>query len=182
MSVLGVEELAITDVETTGLDERTHEIIEVGVAVVNYHTLAVLREDSFKVRPERIELASPEALRINGYNEADWVGALSKRSALVRYDEFIGKARFGGWNSSFDRRFIRALERELGLPLALDHHETDIAALALETLRNVPFEKKTKLDTVAAFFRIDPEPVPHRAINGVHRALEVFRRLRTFEG
>lgn len=182
MTVLGVEELAITDVETTGLDERTHEIIEVGVIVVDYHTLGVIREDTFKVKPERIELASPEALRINGYNEEEWKDALSKRAALIRYDEFISKARFGGWNSPFDRRFLRALEREVGIPLPLDYHETDIASLALEILRNVAFQKKLKLDTVAEFFGLEPEPVPHRALNGARLELEVFRRLRAFEG
>lgn len=169
--------VAVTDEETTGLDERVHEIIEIGIIVVRFDTLEVDREDTFKVKPARIDKASPEALRINGYNEEEWRDALGKPEALHRYGDFVGNAQFGGWNPGFDRRFLRALERETDVYLDLDHHEHDIATLAREHLRDSGL-RKLKLDVVAQHLGFPEEPKPHRALSGARLALQVWRELR----
>ena len=56
-----MEKLVFVDVETTGLDETRHEIIEIAVirGSQTYHR---------KVQPQHIETASPRALEINGFS------------------------------------------------------------------------------------------------------------------
>ena len=51
---------AILDTETTGLDPTKHEIIEIAVKspLGTFHSL---------VKPQRLDLAEPKALELNGY-------------------------------------------------------------------------------------------------------------------
>jgi hypothetical protein len=42
----------------------------------------VVEEFEFKVKPEHIETAQPEALRINGYDESAWMFAHTQEEAL----------------------------------------------------------------------------------------------------
>ena len=67
------------DVETTGLDPRAHEIVEIAIVALDGQVLL-----DTKVKPQNIEAASPRALEINGYNEADWADAPT-------FDEIKGK-------------------------------------------------------------------------------------------
>lgn len=54
--------LAFTDVETTGLDPHIHEIIEIGLVLVEHKDLTVVEELNLKIKPEHIETATAEAL------------------------------------------------------------------------------------------------------------------------
>lgn len=70
--------LAFIDVETTGTNPDRHEIIELALVVVKQieregqgPKIEIVGEYEWKIKPERIEEAEEEALRINGYNEVD---------------------------------------------------------------------------------------------------------------
>ena len=51
---------AFIDIETTGLNLRKHEIIEIGV-VLTTPTLEIIEEFEIKIKPENIESADPVA-------------------------------------------------------------------------------------------------------------------------
>lgn len=53
--------LAITDIETTGLDAQLHEIVELAVLVVDPRTLKLRDRYTAKVRPENIRRANKRA-------------------------------------------------------------------------------------------------------------------------
>jgi DNA polymerase III epsilon subunit-like protein len=171
----------LNDFESTGLDERKHEIIDVGVRLIHGPTLELIAADSFRVRPERMHLADPGALKINGYNEEGWRGALSKKDAMDRYLTFIsGALDFASWNAWFDRRLFRAWERDLNIEVPLDYHVTDIVMLAKEKLwwpvRKV---ERISLNTVAEYLGLGREPDIHTGENGAAKAHEVWKALRT---
>ena len=77
--------IAITDVETTGLDPHIHEIVEIGLLLINQRTFKVIDMLDIKVRPKHLETASEYALNLNGYRDVDWLGAMSLREAMAIY-------------------------------------------------------------------------------------------------
>ncbi len=76
------DELIFVDIETTGFDPNTHEIVELAYILVRQkgsegREFEVIEEREFKVKPDHIETAEPQALKINGYDEGQWLFANS---------------------------------------------------------------------------------------------------------
>ena len=168
--------IAITDVETTGLDPTIHEIVEVGLFVINQQTLEVLDTFDVKVRPEHIETADEFALKLNGYNDADWQNALTLQEAMTLYGEKTKDAIFCAHNVTFDWSFILKAFKETGIKNLMDYHRVDLFTMAWMKLKNSGLEK-FNLNKVAEHLRIPEEPMPHRAINGAMTAYEIYKRL-----
>jgi DNA polymerase-3 subunit alpha (Gram-positive type) len=124
--------LAFIDTETTGLDPVNNEIIEIAIKIfdteqVNWNVIRdrfELKgeyvpteyefEGKFKIR--RMDLASPKALEINGYNEEEWKGAYSwSNTACGRLLEKLKGCVVVGHNVQFDIGFIREECRRQGL-------------------------------------------------------------------
>jgi DNA polymerase III epsilon subunit-like protein len=168
--------LAFTDIESTGLDVLTHEIIEIGLVVADQRTLAVIDELEVKVRPDSIELASPEALKVNGYRPEDWQDAVSLGEAMSVYAVKTAEAIFVAHNVTFDWSFIDMAFRLTGVRNGLDYHRLDILTMAWQKLRHSGLAKYN-LNEIAKFVGAPGEPMPHRALNGARNAYEVFIRL-----
>lgn len=171
--------IAITDLETTGLDERQHEIIEIGLILAHQQTLEVLDTLEVKVRPENIERASLEALRRNGYSAELWKDAISLQDATQQYAERTRNAMFAAHNVAFDWAFLREAFRRTQVRDLMDYHRVDLFTIAWEKLSRSSDLKKFNLAELCRYFHIPEEPEPHRAINGARCAYEVFKRLRT---
>jgi DNA polymerase III epsilon subunit-like protein len=169
--------IAVTDLETTGLDPRRHEIIELGLVLLNPVTLATVAEADIRVRPTRLHLASPEALRVNGYDAALWHDAVDLPQALRRYADVAGDAVLMAYNVTFDWCFLQSAFQETGTENRLDYHRGDIFTYAFETLRSSGLER-FRLSSVSEFLGLVPELLPHRAINGARAAVDVYRALR----
>jgi DNA polymerase-3 subunit epsilon len=170
--------MAITDLETTGTDPRNHEIIELGLLVVDQKSLAILDSLELKVRPEHLVTASESALRLNGYNEHDWAGAVSLSEVMTEYSRKVEGAMFCSHNVTFDWSFIQEAVRTTGVPVNLDYHRLDIFTMGWTVLRGHGLDD-FNLSKVAKYLGLGEEPVPHRAINGARMAYEVFKRLTT---
>lgn len=103
------------DTETTGLDPATCSIFQLSGIIVHD---GEIEEFNFRMKPFRGDKISPEITKITGVTqeEADnypdqdiifkqWISLLNKH---INIRDFKGKAYFIGYNSDFDRRFIRA--------------------------------------------------------------------------
>lgn len=168
--------LAFVDVETTGLDPRRHEIIEIGVVVADPRTLETCGMLDIRVRPGRIEDADPAALGINGWSDEAWKDAVPLDVALVRVKPLLEGALLAGHNVSFDRRFLDAAWRTTGVaPPETDHHLLDTATLAW-SLHVAGLVESLSLEAVCTALGIDVG-LPHRALADARRSLEVARRL-----
>lgn len=84
--------MCFCDVETTGTEPGIHEIIEIAF---KHEKLGAW---STQILPEQLERADPEALRISGFNTADWVGAPKFQDAEPRITEFVVDATIVGHN------------------------------------------------------------------------------------
>lgn len=170
--------LAITDVETTGLDHELHEIIEIGLVVADQKSLKVLDEWSVKIKPRKIKTAAEPALKVAGYNKLDWLKAVSLREAMEVYSKKTKNAVFVAQNSFFDWAFLSQAFKETGVEDHIDYHRVDLFTVGWSRSRELHGLKKFTLKEMCRHFNIEPEPTPHRALNGARKALEVLRKLK----
>jgi DNA polymerase-3 subunit epsilon len=68
-----------------------------------------------ELKPERLEDAEEEALRINGYNEADWIFASSLENVLKDFNKKAEGCTFVSHNLVFDYNFIDKAYRKTGI-------------------------------------------------------------------
>ena len=101
------------DTETTGLEVRQHEIIE--VAIITEHPSGQVERWSTKIAPERIENAHPRALQINGYCALAWEDAPSASDVAGDMSRMLTDAVVVGHNVAFDVAFLDALFRANGI-------------------------------------------------------------------
>lgn len=166
--------LVFVDVETTGSDERLHEIVE--IAIIDELGLTLLHT---KVLAERLHVAEAKALEINGYDDIRWrrEDALPwKAIALSVVDELAGTL-VAGWNPEFDMRFIRWAVRRLGRDDSpLPHRTIDIQTLAWEHLARPRIQDGLSLFRTCETLGISNEDA-HTALADARRAHAVYRKL-----
>ena len=168
--------IAITDVETTGLDAVKHEILEIGLVLVDQRTDEVIDTLNIKVKPEHIETADPNALKINGYDPENWLNAVSLLEAMTLYSHKAKNAIFCSHNVTFDWSFIAAAFKKAGLKSTLDYHRLDLFSLIWAKTKDSNIESFS-LSKVALFLGLPEEPLPHRAINGARTAHEIYKKI-----
>ncbi|MBI4118904.1 MAG: 3'-5' exonuclease [Parcubacteria group bacterium] len=171
--------LAITDVETTGLDYQLHEIIEIGLILADQKTLKVLDEWSVKVKPRKIKTAAEAALKVAGYNKLDWLGAITLKEAMEAYSKKTKNAIFVAQNSFFDWSFLSEAFKSTGIEDHTDYHRVDLFTIGWFNSSKLKGLKKFTLKEMCRYFGLEPEPLPHRAPNGAHKAYEVLQKLRS---
>jgi DNA polymerase III alpha subunit (gram-positive type) len=170
--------IAVTDVETTGVEPDTHEIIEIGLILVDQASLTILDTLDVKVKPQHIERASATALTLNGYNQDEWRSAMSLQEAMSTYAEKTINSIFCSQNVTFDWSFIQRAFKLTGVTNSMDYHRLDLFTASWVFLRGIGFDR-FNLDVVAEHLKIGRESYPHRAIGGARTAYEVLKRLLT---
>ncbi|MEK7150628.1 MAG: 3'-5' exonuclease [Patescibacteria group bacterium] len=172
-----IKNIAITDFEFTGLDPLQHEIIEVGVIVVDGKTMQEITRFEVKIKPTHLETASGESLAVAGYKEIDWENALTLQDALTKYLSITQNCIFAAWCSPYDWIFLLEAFKKTQLQNPFGHRSIDIFTVAYEKLKNNQNITGLGLSSLCTYFEIPKEPMPHRAINGAQSALEVYKKL-----
>lgn len=125
-----MQDITFIDTETTGLDESRHEIIELAAIRTTGPDFEVIKQNSWKIKPGRIETASAQALRINGYSEEAWEGAPSISHVLSELIPFLEGAIPAGHNVQFDLRFLKvAWNAWPGLEPDMNYRSLDTVSL-----------------------------------------------------
>jgi len=165
--------LAITDIETTGLDAAVHEIIELAVLVVDQKSFKVRDQYTTRVRPLHLKAGAKRALEVAGYNPAGWRNASDLETALMVYSQKTADAIFTSYNMYLAYSFLDAGFKATGVEDVTDYHRLDIFSLAWSRLGPGP----ANLDSICRRLGIVPEPLPHRAMDGALKQFEVLRAL-----
>ncbi len=174
--------LVFLDLETTGLDPNRHEILEIGILLaqpvfrpsgLDYETVL---EWETKVKPEHLETAEPEALRINGYREADWLFAVSLPAALETLMKKSAGAVMVAQNVSFDWSFLAAALGRTGVKNTLHYHRLDLVSMAFVRLLRDARVERFNLAALAERFGIKNEKA-HTALADVRATYRIFRHL-----
>lgn len=168
--------IAITDLETTGLSLEKHEIIEIGLVLVSQPDFSIIETWDTKVRPVHPETANKDATKISGYTPLEWSNAIELKEALMVYSQKTKEAIFCAYNVLFDYSFIRQAFKNTGVKYAMDYHSIDIPSLVWEKLRKSD-HKRMNMNLTADYLGIPKEPEIHRAINGAMVAYQVLKKL-----
>lgn len=171
--------IALTDLETTGLSNKKHEIIEIGCVVFDSETFEISDSFNIKVKPMRIKDAEPKALEINGYDPDEWKDAIGLKEALSDYAKRTSGTTFMAHNVSFDWGFLEEASFKTRVFYEFsDHRRLDLLSMAYA---KIPKNKVQgySLKTICAYLGIAPEPAVHRALNGAMKEWEVYKKLQT---
>lgn len=150
------ENYIVLDIETTGLNPNSNEIIELSaLKVVNGK---IHEEYSKLVKPSGY--LSPFITRLTGINSEMLKNAPHIKEAVKEFNDFCSDSIIVGHNITFDIGFINAkLQKYHNVPF--DNEYIDTLTIARKLL---PQLKNKKLGTIAQHFNLDTE--------GMHRGLK----------
>jgi DNA polymerase-3 subunit epsilon len=172
--------LAFIDVETTGFDPDTHELIEIGLVLVrqseNSTKFEVIEELELKIKPERIEDADPQALRVNGYDESAWLFASDLKDAMTVFQEKTKDAIFVAHNLVFDYSFISHAFKKTGLENKMHYIKIDTITLAFAKLHKNNDVERFSLHKLTQHFGIENERA-HSALPDTRATFELYKKL-----
>jgi DNA polymerase III epsilon subunit-like protein len=172
--------ITVLDTETTGLDYKQHEIIQ--FAAVRFFlnedtTINIVDKVDLKVKPKNIELASYQALKINGYTEQTWIGSLPMECHLNVIEQFIANSDLLlGQNLIFDLRFIQRAftANQKALPKFPRYIDTRQMA---NNLVQKGILKNASMDRLCEHYQVKVYGRSHTALTDCHRTLSVWMKL-----
>lgn len=175
------QNLAFVDTETTGLDVERHEIIQIGCVLVGQDQATeegytTIDEFEFKIKPERIEDADKTALRINGYNEADWVFAYTLKEAMQLFADKTKNAIIVGHNLPFDFAFLMKAFSTTGVQNKMHYHKLDTISIAYAKAKKRDDINRFSLRSLCEVFKIENKQA-HTALADARATFELYKKL-----
>ncbi len=175
--------LAFIDTETSGLDPDKHEIIELAVVLVRQvdrpgkgPKLEVIAEKDWKIKMTNREAAEDQALRVNGYNEVDWMFALDLESALREFAKLTEGATFVSHNLTFDYAFVSKAFVKTGVENKMHYGKLDTISIAFARLYDIPQATSFSLKALAALFKIENKKA-HTALADTVTLVEIYKKM-----
>ncbi len=112
------QRFAVVDVETSGLSVRRHDVLQVGVVVVDGEGTVLDRWGSL-VAPRHRLWYRVGPTRLHGIHRRDVRHAPPARTVLAELAARLGNARFVAHNAEFDLAFLRKVADQVGVQLPL---------------------------------------------------------------
>ena len=157
----------VFDLETTGLDAKNEEIIEIGAikftkGFLNHQTFQVLIKSNRNIPKKITEITGITQLMVETEGEP-------LADALKQFNDFIGDLRLVTFNAEFDMAFLRVAYQKEGLGKIFNP-----VSCALKMAREAwPGRKSYKLESLAIDGGFD-DGTSHRALEDAKRALIVY--------
>lgn len=169
--------LIFLDLETTGLIVQKIEILEIGaIKVESKKPFKVVDKLQIKVRPEKIEAADKEALKIVGYNEEEWKDAISLKEALNKLENFGKEGILVAYNTSFDWAVLDKAYFSIGKIDPFYYHRLDVMPMAYLKLFGKRSLNRFSLGEICKYLKIERE-TKHRALSDAWVTYLVFKKL-----
>lgn len=172
--------LAFIDTETTGFDPITQEVIEIGVVIAeqsdNGETLKMIEEFELKIKPEHIETADAQALRVNGYDPSAWLFALALPEAMKVFAEKTADCIFVAHNLTFDYAFINEAFRKTGIENKMHYPKIDTISFAYAKLHKKTDIDKFNLHELATYFGVQNQNA-HTALADARTLFQIYQKM-----
>ncbi|MBZ4663511.1 MAG: PolC-type polymerase [Caloramator sp.] len=157
-------EFIVFDIETTGFNPQTDEIIEIGaVKIKNYQ---IVDRFSVLINPERH--ISEEIQKLTGITNEMVMDKETIIDILPKFIEFVGEGVLVAHNAKFDTGFLREKFKKFNLPF--NYSILDTLPLARWLL---PDLKRHKLNVIAEHLGISLEN-HHRAVDDAEATAHIF--------
>ena len=171
------QDLLFVDTETTGLDHKVHELLEVAALRCSFDGKQIISAYEAKLKPLHIETATAKALEINGYTPEEWTDEkCTPHEAVVQHLSNMARDTvLVGQNVSFDEGFLNDLFDAHKVKPPWGYHKVDTVALGWPLFINTPMEGLS-LGKMCAFLGVSQMPT-HRAAADVAACREIYLRL-----
>ena len=177
------KKLAFIDVETTGFNPNKHEMIELALVVCKQieregkgPKIEIISEYEWKIKMKYPENAEEEALRINGYNEADWIFAADLENVMKDFNDKAEDCIFVSHNLTFDYSFIVKAFEKTGIESKMHHGKLDTISIAFARLYDVPQGDKFTLRYLCELLKVENSNA-HTALADTKALVEVYKKL-----
>lgn len=166
---------AFIDIETTGLNLLSHEIIEIG-CVLTTSGLEVIEEFELKIKPEHIENADKVALKVNHYNEEDWAGGVPLKEAIQIFSKKVKGCIMVGHNVAFDAGFLEYAFNKTDIGNTMHYHRLDTVSMAWAKFHKDKDFEHFSLRELCMRFDIKNERA-HNALSDARATYELYKKL-----
>lgn len=178
-----IHNLAFIDTETTGTNPDKHEIIELAVIICRQvgregkgPKIEIIEECEWKIKPKHIERAEEEALRVNGYNEVDWMFAVDREKAMEEFAKKTQSCTFVSHNITFDYNFVMKAFEETGVDNRMHYAKLDTISIAFARLYDAPAADKFSLRYLCELLKVENTKA-HTALADTKALVEVYKKL-----
>ncbi len=123
--------LLLLDLETTGTDERVHEIIQLSAVLLDRKTLREVKHFSSYAKPVRWAKREREAMAVNKLTPAELRNAPALANVLRSFSRAFKPAEvvLCHYGSSLDINFLKNAFRDNRLPWRFDYHYFNLFGL-----------------------------------------------------
>ena len=169
-------DFVFVDLETTGLNPKVHEIIEIAALRMTPNLQAEKARLDMKCTMVQQDVAEAKALEVNRYSALDWKGSKPVRVALVDLAPMIDDdVILVGHNVHFDVGFLREEYERAGLTMPKFKYAIDTVSIVFP-LAMQGHISKLSLETICARYGIHNDG-QHRAMADVMRTVRAFAKL-----
>jgi len=177
-------DICCLDLETTGLDENVHEIVEIAAirGKITNGKLNISKKFNVKILPTKP--VNPKVAKYNGYNEETWKQAPNLTSLANGVGGLVDMME-GAWhigsNPDYDRRFLTKAFKKLNwvYPTVKSHHVLDVPMLYFDLYLSGKVEK-IQQEIISNYLGFKPYEA-HRALSDTYRCLELFAHKYEYE-
>jgi DNA polymerase III epsilon subunit-like protein len=136
-----------------------------------------MKSFSTKVKPRHIERASPKALQMNHYSEAEWASAPDIANVLPIVKEMIEKSDVMiGQNLIFDLKFLSDAFEKNGHEIPEYPAYIDTKAMA-DVLKRQNKIKRSAMDYLCEHYNVQFSGKAHSALTDCERTMKVWDKL-----
>lgn len=173
--------LTFIDTETTGLDLVDHDVIDFAALQVGWNkdsnTFNTICQYTTKIKSDNMRLASRQALKMNHYNEGDWIEAPYGFEVAGTIKQMLDRSLIVvGQNVIFDYRFINKIFDNSNRERPDWGKYFDTKHMADQLVHDKKL-KRSSLDYLCKHFKIKNVGRPHTALCDVLRTAELFKIL-----
>lgn len=175
-------DLVFVDTESTGLNTRYHELIEIAFVRVSQDwngdipKFEIVDEWAVKIKPQNILLADSIALKINGYTKEDWKDAIDIKEALKQFSQKTEGAIMVSHNVASDAGFLDTYFDMYKIENKMHYHRLDTVSMAFVILKNNDEVIRYSLGELCKYFGIVNEKA-HSALADARADFELFKKL-----
>lgn len=163
-----IENYTVVDLEMTGLNAKTDEILEIGAVRVRDGKIA----DTYSALLKTDKKLSPKVQELTGITEEMVQMGREPSLAMEEFFTFVGEDVLVGQNLIFDYSFLK--QWSVNHKLSFERNAVDTLKLARKFL---PQEQKKDLASLCVYFGVERERA-HRALEDAIETFRVFEKLK----